>query len=101
MKNLKKEYQSNKLRVQNEEKEKIGKNKEKESTLQQYNDENDKYKDIKKSLLKKGSEREQFTLNLLEKFKKKLRDAKEQEAEEEEEVLKEKEKEESQEDKQW
>lgn len=101
MKNLKKEYQSNKLRVQNEEKEKIGKNKEKESTLQQYNDENDKYKDIKKSLLKKGSEREQFTLNLLEKFKKKLRDAKEQEAEEEEEALKEKEKEESQEDKQW
>lgn len=101
MKNLKKEYQSNKLRVQNEEKEKNGKNKEKESTLQQYNDENDKYKDIKKSLLKKGSEREQFTLNLLEKFKKKLRDAKEQEAEEEEEALKEKEKEESQEDKQW
>ncbi|XP_044744924.1 spliceosome-associated protein CWC27 homolog [Coccinella septempunctata] len=96
IKNVKKEYQSNKLKAQNEVKEKSSKDEQKESTIQQYNDEHDKYRDIKKTLLKKGSEREQFTLNLLEKFKKKLRDAKEQEDAEKEES-----KPEVQEDKQW
>ncbi|XP_045460888.1 spliceosome-associated protein CWC27 homolog [Harmonia axyridis] len=97
--NVKKEYQTNKLKAQNESKEKLNKEKEKEGTMKDYNNEYDKYKDKKKSIMKKGAEREQFTLNLLEKFKKKLRDAKEQE----EELEKEKEasKEKTSEDKQW
>lgn len=51
-----------------EEKKEVAKN----ETLEEYKSDFFKYKDKKKSLPKKGAEREQFTLNLLEKFKKKL-----------------------------
>lgn len=50
-------------------------------TLEEYKSDYDKYKDKKKSLPKKGAEREQFTLNLLEKFKQKLTAIKEQSSE--------------------
>lgn len=50
--------------------------------MAEYQDEKDKYNHLKKDLPKKGSSRENFTLELLAKFKTKLYDAKEKVAEE-------------------
>lgn len=49
-----------------------------------YKNEYDEYKSKKESLPKKGAGREQFTLDLLAKFKKKLQCAKEEEIEQKE-----------------
>lgn len=51
----------------------------KSETFKAYKEEYDKYKNKKELLPKKGSGREKFTLDLLEKFKKKLHCAKEKE----------------------
>lgn len=45
--------------------------------MEKYEEEKDKYVNLKKELPKKGSSREQFTLDLLSKFKNKLYNAKE------------------------
>lgn len=58
---------------QSKEKEK----KQKSELMTEYLDEKDKYTHLKKDLPKKGASREDFTLNLLAKFKTKLYDAKE------------------------
>ncbi|KAL3289085.1 hypothetical protein HHI36_003527 [Cryptolaemus montrouzieri] len=94
IKNVKKEYQSNKLKVKEDNEQKDVKEEERQTTIKEYQDEFDKYKDKKKSLLKKGSERERFTLDLLEKFKKRLHEAKYQNEKQEEETQKEENKEE-------
>lgn len=49
--------------------------------MKEYKEDFDKYKDRKKAIPLKGADREQFTLNLLSKFKAKLQSAKEKEQE--------------------
>lgn len=48
----------------------------KNETLKEYQEQFDKYKEKKELHLKKGAEREKFTLQLLDKFKKRLHSAK-------------------------
>lgn len=55
IKNVKKEYHQNKLKKDKEKKEETAERKEKEETFQEYNNEVDKYKMLKKSLPKKGT----------------------------------------------
>ncbi|RZB39700.1 peptidyl-prolyl cis-trans isomerase CWC27 -like [Asbolus verrucosus] len=74
--NVKKEYHKNKLK-KGEEKAIEEKEIEKNETVQEYKNEYDKYTSKKNALPKKGAGREQFTLELLEKFKKKLQSMKE------------------------
>lgn len=62
------------------------KEEKKSEVFEDYKNEYDKYKSKKESLPKKGAGREQFTLELLAKFKKKLQTAKEVEAEENQEA---------------
>lgn len=89
IKAVKKEYHQNKLKQEEEKKQqsKIDKEKEtmKNTTFKEYEEEVDVYKSKQKSLPKKKSDREQFTLKLLEDFKKRLQSVKEKEAAEEEE----------------
>lgn len=59
------------------------KEEERSEVFRDYKDEYDKYKSKKELLPKKGAGREQFTLDLLAKFKKKLQSAREEENEEE------------------
>lgn len=63
------------------------KEEEKSEVFRDYKDEYDKYKSKTNLLPKKGAGREQFTLQLLAKFKKKLQSAKEEEHEEKEEEI--------------
>lgn len=82
---VKKEYHANKLKKDKEQQEEKKQEAERSETFREYKEEYDKYKDKKKTLPKKGAGREEFTLNLLAKFKEKLHSAKEQsEAEENE-----------------
>lgn len=78
---VKREYHKNKLKKvvpqTEEEKKEVVRN----ETLEEYKSDYFKYKDKKKSLPKKGAEREEFTLNLLNKFKNKLNAIKEQPSE--------------------
>lgn len=67
-----------------EEKEVLTKEIEKNETIQEYKNEYDKYKSKKDALPKKGAGREQFTLQLLEKFKNKLQSIKDGEETQEE-----------------
>ncbi|XP_030765716.1 spliceosome-associated protein CWC27 homolog [Sitophilus oryzae] len=85
IKNVKKEYHENKLKKEDQKAKESKDSKEKDETFQEYNDEVDKYKKLKVSLPKKGAEREAFTLQLLENFKKKLHSSKESEPVSEEE----------------
>lgn len=73
---MKKEYHKNKLRKDEEKKEENKKEDFKNETLKEYKEQFDKYKEKKVMQLKKGAERERFTLELLEKFKRKLQTAK-------------------------
>ncbi|VEN40496.1 unnamed protein product [Callosobruchus maculatus] len=78
---VKQDYQKNKLKKVEEQE--IAKIEEtvKNETFEEYKAECEKYKTKKEALPKKGAGREQFTLGLLEKFKKKLHSAKEKEPE--------------------
>lgn len=77
---VKKQYQQDKKR-KNELLEKdqaeVAEKKQKSDLMNEYLNEKDKYNHLKKELPKKGGSREQFTLDLLRKFKSKLNDAKE------------------------
>lgn len=75
---MKREYHKNKLKKAVAKTEEEKKEEAKNETIEEYKTDFFKYKDKKKSLPKKGAEREEFTLNLLEKFKKKLTAIKEQ-----------------------
>lgn len=77
--NVKREYHKNKLKKSKEDTEENKREVEKKETLEEYKNEYDKYKDLKKNLPKKGAGREEFTLNLLAKFKEKLNAVKEPE----------------------
>lgn len=66
-----------KLALTETEKVKDVEKKQKSELMEEYLGEKDKYSHLKKDLPKKGSSREAFTLQLLEKFKSKLYDAKE------------------------
>ncbi|CAH0550080.1 unnamed protein product [Brassicogethes aeneus] len=89
IKDVKQEYHKNKLRKEEEQKDEEKVESEKSETFKEYKTEYDKYAEKKKTLPKKGAGREQFTLQLLEKFKKKLHNAKEQLEEQPEEEKKE------------
>lgn len=80
--NVKREYHKNKLKKNTAKTEEEQKEVTKNETLEEYKTDFFKYKDKKKTLPKKGAEREQFTLSLLDKFKKKLTAIKEQPSEE-------------------
>lgn len=69
---VKKEYHKNKLKKEEEKPDEVAKLDTKNENIEEYKIEYDKYKSKKDSLPKKGAGREQFTLQLLEKFKKKL-----------------------------
>lgn len=74
---MKKEYHKNKLQREEEKQaEEMPEEAEKSKVLDEYKTEYYKYKDKKASLPKKGALREQFTLDLLAKFKEKLHKAK-------------------------
>lgn len=79
--NVKREYHSNKLKKTDILIEEQKEEQERNKTFKEYKDEYDKYKDKQKSLPKKGASREEFTLQLLSKFKQKLQSAKEKESE--------------------
>lgn len=76
---VKKDYHKNKLRKEQEQIEENKQKEEKNETVKEYKEEYEKYKVKKQQLPKKGSGREDFTLNLLAKFKNKLHSAKEKE----------------------
>jgi peptidyl-prolyl cis-trans isomerase SDCCAG10 len=80
--NVKKEYHKNKLKKK-EEKAIEEKKLEENETVEEYKSEYDKYKSKKDALPKKGAGREQFTLQLLDKFKKKLQSMKDGEEDKE------------------
>ncbi|KAJ8927012.1 hypothetical protein NQ314_020575 [Rhamnusium bicolor] len=80
---VKRDYHKNKLRKEEEKTEEIKQDEFKSETYKAYKEEYDKYKSKKELLPKKGSGREKFTLDLLEKFKRKLQSAKEKSADEE------------------
>lgn len=69
--------QKRKLELTDGEQTKELKKKHKSELMTEYLDEKEKYSHLKKDLPKKGASREEFTLNLLAKFKTKLYDAKE------------------------
>ncbi|KRT81838.1 hypothetical protein AMK59_5941, partial [Oryctes borbonicus] len=80
--NVKREYQQNKLKkvtetVVEEKDEKVH-----SEMFEEYKSEYDKYKSKTKALPRKGAGREEFTLNLLAKFKNKLQSVKESNLEE-------------------
>lgn len=81
---MKKEYQQNKLVKEVTVAEDSKKKQERSETFKAYKEEYDKYKDKKELLPKKGKSREDFTLQLLNKFKRKLENMKEKADEEEE-----------------
>lgn len=72
-----KEDKKRKLELTEKDNSKEQEKKQKSELITAYEEEKDKYSHLKKNLPKKGASREQFTLNLLEKFKTKLYDAKE------------------------
>ncbi|XP_066142914.1 spliceosome-associated protein CWC27 homolog [Euwallacea fornicatus] len=78
---VKKEYHKNKLQAEKEKKGQSKEHKEKDKTFKEYQEEVDMYKNRNKFLPKKGAGREEFTLKLLEDFKKRLHSAKEKEEE--------------------
>ncbi|KAF5280304.1 hypothetical protein FQR65_LT03113 [Abscondita terminalis] len=82
--NVKREYHKNKLQKDKNDAEEQQEHLHRSETLKEYQNDNAKYKEIKNSFPKKGSSREEFTLNLLSKFKHKLQAVKEKEREEEE-----------------
>ncbi|KAK4883784.1 hypothetical protein RN001_000055 [Aquatica leii] len=82
--NVKREYHKNKLQRDKKDAEEQQEHMHRSETLKEYQSDNAKYKEIKNSFPKKGSSREEFTLNLLSKFKEKLQAVKEKEREEEE-----------------
>ncbi|KAJ8925424.1 hypothetical protein NQ315_009256 [Exocentrus adspersus] len=76
---LKKDYHKNKLKKDEIKTQEIKEEEIKSETFKAYKEEYDTYKSKKGLLPKKGSGREKFTLDLLEKFKQKLHSAKEKE----------------------
>lgn len=80
--NVKKDYHKNKLKKSVEVNQQVKEEEARSEMFNEYKQEYDKYKSKKESLPKKGAGREQFTLNLLEKFKEKLHSAKEDESSE-------------------
>lgn len=78
---LKKDFQQNKKQRVEETKQVTIEKETRSETLQDYDDSITKYAEKKKTLPKKGTSREQFTLELLKKFKQKLDTAKEAAAE--------------------
>ncbi|CAH1999798.1 unnamed protein product [Acanthoscelides obtectus] len=85
---VKRDYHKNKLKKVEEQEEARQEEEVKNETYEKYKAECEIYKSKKEALPKKGAGREQFTLSLLEKFKKKLHSAKEKEPEETETVEK-------------
>uniref|UniRef100_A0A1Y1NBM2 Uncharacterized protein n=1 Tax=Photinus pyralis TaxID=7054 RepID=A0A1Y1NBM2_PHOPY len=83
---VKKEYHKNKLQKLKEDASQNQQDLHRSETLQEYESGNAKYKDVSNSFPKKGSSREEFTLNLLSKFKQKLQAVKDKEREEQEAV---------------
>lgn len=79
--NVKKDYHMNKLKIVEQTAEQVKEEKISE-VFKDYKDEYDQYKSKKELLPKKGAGREQFTLDLLAKFKKKLHSAKEEDTKE-------------------
>ncbi|XP_071053703.1 spliceosome-associated protein CWC27 homolog [Onthophagus taurus] len=76
--NVKRDYHKNKLKKVDESKDLETTQEDTNSiTVQEYKTEFNKYKDKKKTLPKKGAGREEFTLELLSKFKNKLHTVKE------------------------
>ncbi|KAK9703138.1 Cyclophilin type peptidyl-prolyl cis-trans isomerase/CLD [Popillia japonica] len=80
--NVKREYHRNKLKKETTAIEEKVQEKEHSEMFAEYKNEYDKYKAKTKTLPKKGSGREQFTLNLLAKFKNKLQTIKEKNTDE-------------------
>lgn len=74
---VKREYHKNKLKKEENEIEEANQEAEKNQAYQEYKIEYTKYKDKTAALPKKGAGREQFTLELLAKFKQRLQQAKE------------------------
>lgn len=79
--NVKREYHANKLKKVEEKAEEKKQEEEKSAVFKEYQQDYEKYKDRKKTLPVKGSGREEFTLDLLKNFKRKLQSAKEKEGE--------------------
>ncbi|KAK5648793.1 hypothetical protein RI129_003685 [Pyrocoelia pectoralis] len=82
--NVKKEYHKNKLQKQKDDAAQNKDDLNRSETLKEYETGNAKYKDVSNSFPKKGASREEFTLNLLSKFKQKLQTVKDKEREEQE-----------------
>ncbi|KAI4467808.1 peptidyl-prolyl cis-trans isomerase-related [Holotrichia oblita] len=80
--NVKREYHRNKLKKETTAVEEKVQEKEHSEMFAEYKNEYDKYKAKTKTLPKKGSGREEFTLNLLAKFKNKLQTIKEKNTDE-------------------
>lgn len=76
---IKKDYHKNKLKKEEEKTEEQKEEQVKSEVVKVYKEEYDSYKAKKQQLPKKGKDREQFTLALLDKFKVKLHTAKEKE----------------------
>ncbi|XP_060530579.1 spliceosome-associated protein CWC27 homolog [Cylas formicarius] len=79
--NIKKEYRKNKIDKNAQKEENLKKEQEKNAAIKDFEEEYNVYKSKNKALPKKGAGREEFTLQLLEEFKKKLRSVKEVEPE--------------------
>lgn len=79
---MKREYHKNKLKKAAEQIEEAKEEKEYSEMFQEYKTEYDEYKTKTKALPKKGAGREEFTLNLLSKFKDRLHTVKEKGVEE-------------------
>lgn len=77
MKKQHKVDQKRKLELTESDKCKEQEKKHKSELMTEYEEEKDKYGHLKKDLPRKGASREEFTLNLLAKFKTKLYDARE------------------------
>ncbi|XP_050510630.1 spliceosome-associated protein CWC27 homolog [Diabrotica virgifera virgifera] len=85
IKNIKKDYHKNKLRKEEEKTIEQKEEEVKSEVVREYKEEYNTYKVRKEKLPQKGSDREKFTLALLDKFKKKLHTAKEKEQNKDEE----------------
>lgn len=77
IRNVKREYQQNKLKKDDQTAKQTEEEKVRSETFKEYDDEFSKYKEIKKTQLKKGAGREAQTLALLARFKEKLSTVKE------------------------
>lgn len=78
IRDLKRSVQNEKKAKETEEKQQAQKKENKSEIMKEYRETQEKYKEAKAKLPKKGKTREDFTMELLNKFKSKLQNAKEQ-----------------------